>query len=108
MQITLEGLVDTKVDADILKMAPDFIRSRQQDLQLLKSAYEHKDYETIAKVCHKLKGFSTPFGFTDLETLAIRLGEAAKSKDIKALDPHYAQMESYITKKTQQLLQLQF
>lgn len=108
MLITLEGLVDTKVDADILKLAPDFIRNRQQDLKLIKSAYEQKDYDTIASVCHKLKGFATPFGFTNLEAIATKLEEASKARNQEALDPHYSQIEIYINEKNEQLLKLNF
>ncbi len=106
MKSQLEQLVDHKVDADILKLAPDFIRNRQQDIQTLISAYAMRDYELIAKVCHKLKGFSTPFGFSDLEILAQKLESASKSHNLKDLESHFTNIQSYIATKSEKLAQL--
>lgn len=106
MKNALEALVDHKVDADILKLAPDFIRNRQQDIQTLKSAYSMRDYETIAKICHKLKGFSSPFGFSDLEVLAHNLESASKSQNLQDLESHFSNIQSYIATKSEKLARL--
>jgi HPt (histidine-containing phosphotransfer) domain-containing protein len=102
----LQVLVDNKVDEDVLLLAPDFIRNRQQDLFTLKAAYAMKDFEAIGKICQKLKGFSTPFGFTKLEFLAHQLEIATIAKNPKLMDSTFSDIQSYISDKSQKLEEL--
>lgn len=106
MKNSLEGLVDSKVDPDILKLAPDFIKNREQDLKQMKSAFAVRDYDTIAKICHKLKGFSSPFGFSNLEQLAQNLEAATKSKASSDIETHFHSIDKYISSKCEQLSKL--
>lgn len=82
---------------------PGFLDSRDQDVVNLKSSLAQEDFETIRRKAHDWKGFSRPFGFLHLETIAKKLEEAAQQSSIKDCDDLLSEAEKYLQKKRELL-----
>jgi len=82
------------VDKDLTELIPGFLENRWDDIRLIQEALESRDFETIARTGHTLKGLGGGYGFAyisqwgkDLEPLA-RAGDsdaiAARLRDLSA------------------------
>ncbi|RYZ67138.1 MAG: Hpt domain-containing protein [Proteobacteria bacterium] len=63
------------------EMRARYITRRESDLNLLESALETKDFETVLKISHQIKGNAATFNFNTLEKAAIDLEKAAEQKN---------------------------
>lgn len=58
-----------------------YIERRKTDLQVCEQALQKKDFESIARVGHQIKGNAASFGFNDLGTIAIDMETSALKHD---------------------------
>jgi HPt (histidine-containing phosphotransfer) domain-containing protein len=63
------------------KLMPTFLKARADDLTKLDEALKRFDYETIARLGHKMKGSSASYGIEEARTLSHELEAAAKSRN---------------------------
>lgn len=63
-----------------------YIERRKTDLQSCEQALQSKDFETLARVAHQIKGNAVSFGFDELGNIAIDLETYALEHDASKLD----------------------
>lgn len=69
------------IEPEINELVPGFCLSRRKDIQKMNESLLSKDFISIAKICHTIKGIARPYGFPTLETMAKELEAAAKTSD---------------------------
>ena len=63
------------------EMIQRYIERRRTDLGLVETAIAKKDFDTLARVGHQIKGNAATFSFHDLEKIGISLEDSALRKD---------------------------
>ncbi|MHB8124438.1 MAG: PAS domain S-box protein [Desulfitobacteriaceae bacterium] len=92
---TLERIVVT-VDKDLVDIIPEFMENRTKDIVLITEALEQRDYETICRLGHTLKGIGGGFGFPFISELGVRLEQVAKEADNCAITQLVTDLKEYL------------
>jgi len=83
-------------DPEIADLVPTFMQNRRVDLETLRDALLRKDFETIRRVAHTLKGICSPYGFAQLEMLAKRLEGAGIREELKEATDVLNEMQDFV------------
>lgn len=75
-----------------------YIERRKTDLETCKSALKQKDFDSIARVGHQVKGNAATFGYDDLGEIAIDLEKCALKKDAAGLDSVIVRFTKFLNK----------
>lgn len=81
--------ISIRIPEELLDIAPTYLESRKRDLLALKDALTRKDFEFIAKLCHKTKGTAGGYGFDEL-------GRIAKTLEMAALSQNFGEVRSLL------------
>ncbi len=68
-------------DPLIIKLLPKYFATREEDLDIVKKAISEKDYQTIKKIGHRVKGSAKSYGFAEIGDLSQQLELAAEQAD---------------------------
>jgi HPt (histidine-containing phosphotransfer) domain-containing protein len=68
------------VDRDIREIIPSFFEATWDDISVVKDALSNKDYETIRRIGHGLKGSCRGYGFCELGEMGKEMERAASEK----------------------------
>ncbi len=71
----------TKVNNMLSDLLPDYLSRRKADVERLQLAHQEKDYQTIKKVCHTIRGSAITFGFPGLYFICSQMEEAANQQN---------------------------
>lgn len=81
----------------------EFFNNRVKELAQIKTSLDNNQLDEIQKKTHAWKGFSRPFGFNHLETLAIELESAVRQNDLEECKKLIDQIEDYLNQKQKYL-----
>ena len=84
------------IDDDILDLVPKFLMAREKDLAKLDQYLEHRDFDSMAKICHTIKGIARPYGFPTLEKICIQLEDAVETQNSEKSQPLLKKMKEYL------------
>lgn len=66
------------VDADLEPIIPRFFELRSEDISAINESIEKKDFETIMRIGHSMKGAGGGYGFDYVSEIGRAIEEAAK------------------------------
>lgn len=69
------------VDSDLAALLPGFLKDWQQEISAMREALEKKNYETIRKISHDMKGIGGSCGLDEITARGNCLTEGAKAMD---------------------------
>ncbi len=84
------------VDASFEPLIPKFMTNRKKELTAMTEAVSQRDFETIRKVAHGMKGVSGSYGFHAMTIVAARVEQAAKRADEVSIRNDLAALASYL------------
>ncbi len=84
------------VDYDIKDLIPDYLEKRREDLSKIKNSFYKKDYTSISRLGHIIKGSGGSFGFNDLSYIGKSLEHAAEKKDAKTIRKSIDELTHYL------------
>lgn len=87
-------------DPALIKFRPEFLQNRLKEITM---ALSDPDFNVIRGLCHNWKGFSRPYGFLGLESIANELSEKAKSKDLQGCIEILEKAKDYCIEQQQKL-----
>lgn len=64
----------------------NYLARRHIDYQNCTAAIINKDFDTVTRIAHQIKGNALSFGFNNLGNIAINLEKSALKKDIHNLN----------------------
>jgi HPt (histidine-containing phosphotransfer) domain-containing protein len=70
-----------QVDSDLEDLIPGFLQNRHRDITAIFDALGRKDYDSIAKRGHTMKGVGGGYGFDAITDIGSAIEQAAKQKD---------------------------
>ncbi|HYB89429.1 MAG TPA: Hpt domain-containing protein [Candidatus Binataceae bacterium] len=88
--------VVVEVDQDLSDLIPGFLTHKRADIQTIIAAAEHKDYEVIDRLSHRLKGEGASYGFPVLTDLGRRLEDASRHHDLAAVNQWASELQHYL------------
>jgi CheY-like chemotaxis protein len=84
-------------------VVPGYLEKRRADVALYRQSLEAADFDSIAKLAHKMKGTGAGYGFPRLTELGAELERAAHSSDSAAIAASVEELAGYV-----QSVELQF
>jgi HPt (histidine-containing phosphotransfer) domain-containing protein len=77
--------VSAIIESDLISLLPDFIKNRNEDLRLINSYIETKNFDGIRKMGHDLRGVPGAFGYDFLVDLGYKIEMAARNQELNTL-----------------------
>ena len=75
-----------------------FLARKREDLERVRAALATRDYETIRRIGHDLKGAGEGFGFPELSAFGAALERAADPHNERALGEQLAAVEQFLSR----------
>jgi len=91
-----EGESFVHVDASFEPLIPKFLTNRKKEVQTMQESLTTRDFETVRKVAHGMKGAGGSYGFDRVSELAAVIEQAAKSSDSPTIERHLPLLGSYL------------
>jgi PAS domain S-box-containing protein len=91
----LDRIVVT-VDKELEDIIPEFLDNRIKDIGLITEALEKRDYVTISRLGHTLKGIGGGYGFPFISELGVRLEQTAKNTDDRSITQLVTELQEYL------------
>ncbi len=69
------------IPPELKEIIPGYLGRRDQDILQLRKAVDQSDFDTIAKIAHKLKGNGASYGFDNLTEIGQKLMQVSEIKN---------------------------
>jgi HPt (histidine-containing phosphotransfer) domain-containing protein len=94
----LKPQTEIEIDEDLYDLVPGFVESRHKDIRQIEELLKNRDFSSIAKMGHTIKGIARPYGFPTLEVLAKKMETAAKASDLSACNEVLGDIQLFFSK----------
>ena len=88
--------VIVEVDEGLSDLIPGFLAHKRDDAAQILEAVTARDYESIARIAHRIKGEGGSYGFDTMSELGKSLEQAGAMRDEGAVAALARQLLSYI------------
>lgn len=85
-----------RVDASFEPLVPKFLTNRKKEVITMREALASQDFETVRTVAHGMKGAGGSYGFDRVSELAATVEQAAKARDLSAIERDLPLLGSYL------------
>lgn len=85
-----------QADPLILPLVPDYLKNRAADVQKLEAALAARDFATLRKSGHNIRGSAGAYGLPPLSVIGARLEEAAIAQDAAGLAAALEAMRQFL------------
>jgi len=84
------------VDAELEEIVPSFLQNRQKDIGTIREAISAKDFATIQRLGHIMKGAGGGYGFDRITELGASMEKAAKAQDLSQIENDLESLVRYL------------
>jgi HPt (histidine-containing phosphotransfer) domain-containing protein len=91
-------VLTVRVDKDLETLVNKFLARKRDDLDCVRTALAARDFETIRRIGHDLKGAGEGFGFPELSAFGAALERAAIARNERALTEQLAAVEQFLSR----------
>jgi CheY-like chemotaxis protein/HPt (histidine-containing phosphotransfer) domain-containing protein len=84
------------VDTDLSDLIPGFLEHKRADAVMLTAAINQGDYDTLAKVAHKIKGEGGSYGFNVITEIGAAIERAGAARDPAAARTAVQELRDYL------------
>ncbi len=84
------------VNPDLAELIPWFLDNRRKDVEAIKAMVESKDFKSLERLGHTLKGTCAGYGFDHLGKIGAQLEIAAKTSNTDEILKLNEEMKNYI------------
>lgn len=88
--------IEVRVAGELRTLIPRFIANRKAELTELDGALRKRDFETLRRIGHVLKGAGGGYGFADISRMGDTIERAAKSGEFETLEKEIASLKRYL------------
>ena len=85
-----------RLDKDLEPIVTRFLGRKRREPPLLREALRSRDYETIRRLGHDLKGAGEGFGFPELSVIGAQLEGCARTRDADTITQQIEAMEAFL------------
>ena len=86
------------VAKDLEDLIPVFIKNRNKEIDLLRTAIGAGDYEQLKQIGHRMKGVGNSYGFAPISDFGKGIEDSAKKPDKAAVDGWIDAYADYLSK----------
>jgi HPt (histidine-containing phosphotransfer) domain-containing protein len=91
-------VLTVRIEKDLEALVQRFLARKREDLDRVRIALAAKDYETIRRIGHDLKGAGEGFGFPELSAFGAALERAAIARNERASGEQLAAVEQFLSR----------
>lgn len=84
------------IDASFEPLVPKFMTNRKKEVVVMQEALTAKDFDTVRKVAHGMKGAGGSYGFDRITDMAAVVEQAAKTGDASTIERDLPALGSYL------------
>jgi len=85
------------IDPGLEDLLGRFFELSRMDLDTMRAAADKRDFDTLVRLGHTVKGTGHGYGFTGMGELGGAIEQAALDKDLEALSRHMDRMDHYLS-----------
>ena len=85
------------IDSGLEDLLGRFFELSRMDLDTMRAAVDKKDFDTLIRLGHTVKGTGYGYGFTGMGELGGAIEQAALGRDLEALNSHMDRMDHYLS-----------
>lgn len=93
-----KGKIKVKVPGYAVQLIPNFLENRKKDIKEIKESLKTKNFETIERLGHSMKGAGSIYGFDGVSELGKKIESSAKDKDLDEIKNNLAELEDYLNR----------
>lgn len=79
-------------------LLPRFLGHRVRDLETVREALEHRDFEPISRIGHNMRGNGVSYGFPEISDIGQRLEAAAKARSAGHVQDQLGRLEACLAR----------
>jgi len=91
-------VLTVRVEKYLETLVNRFLARNREDLDRVRAALATRDFETIRRIGHDLKGAGEGFGFPELSAFGAALERAAIARNERALKEQLAAVEQFLSR----------
>ena len=84
------------IDPELQEIVPSFLENRQKDVETIRESMATRDYKTIQRIGHIMKGAGGGYGFDRITELGSSLEKAAQAEDFKKIEGDLGELVRYL------------
>lgn len=92
----MSGAVVEQIDSSLEELMDRFFSNSAKDLAKMQGVLEIRDYETLSRLGHTVKGTGYGYGFRGLGEIGGKLEKAAKASDPKSCQRQIDRIKWYL------------
>jgi HPt (histidine-containing phosphotransfer) domain-containing protein len=89
--------ITVNVDESLSDLIPGFLERKRVDINGILEATSRRDYESISRAAHRLKGEGGSYGFDQMTEMARLLEDAVANRDDAAIMKLAYQLQDYVS-----------
>ena len=97
-RVNVLPVLTVRVEKDLETLVNRFLARKREDLDRVRAALATRDFETIRRIGHDLKGAGEGFGFPELSAFGAALERAAIARNERALKEQLAAVEQFLSR----------
>jgi PAS domain S-box-containing protein len=84
------------VEEDIEDLVPEFLEGRHEDVKIIKESIQNKDFVTVQRLGHDMKGCGQGYGFEEISVIGKHIEAAAKERNTPEILSWNDRLEQYL------------
>jgi HPt (histidine-containing phosphotransfer) domain-containing protein len=93
---TLDEKIKVNVPSYAIQLIPNFLKNREKDIKEVEDSLKRKDFETIERVGHSMKGSGSIYGFDGISEIGKSIESSAKKKNSEEIQVNLSKLKSYL------------
>jgi HPt (histidine-containing phosphotransfer) domain-containing protein len=97
-----ERTVDDKIKVNVpsyaVQLIPNFLKNREKDIKEVEDSLKRKDFETIERVGHSMKGSGSIYGFDGISEIGKSIESSAKNKNSEEIQDNLSKLKNYLNR----------
>ena len=97
-----ERTVDDKIKVNVpsyaVQLIPNFLKNREKDIKAVENSLKTKDFETIERVGHSMKGSGSIYGFDGISEIGKHIESSAKNKNSEEIQDSLSKLKNYLNR----------
>ncbi len=88
--------IKVNVPSYAIQLIPKFLKSRENDIKEVEDSLKRKDFDTIERLGHSMKGAGSMYGFDGISELGKMIELSAKDKNTVEIKNSLAELRDYL------------
>ena len=93
---TEEDKIKVTVPGYAVQLIPNFLKNREKDIKDVEDSLKRKDFETIERLGHSMKGSGSIYGFDGISELGKKIEASAKKGNSEEIKTSLLELKDYL------------